>query len=79
MSPEILPKDLGWVLYSSIKCFVGHFNHHTSYKPQIIKMFRGKGELDNSAAVAAAKSLDNYFKDHVEKSLARIDQNNNSK
>ena len=30
------------------------------------------------AAVAAAKSLDKYFKDHVEKSLARIDQNNNS-
>ena len=44
---------------------------------QNIEMFRGKGELDNSAAVAAAKSLDKYFKDHVEKSLARIDQNNN--
>ena len=41
------------------------------------KIFRGEGELDNSAAVAAAKSLDSYFKEHVEKSLARIDQNNN--
>ena len=75
----MLPKDLGWVLYSLIKCFAGNFSNQTSFEIQIeIKLFRGAGELDNSAAVAAAKSLDNYFKDHVQKSLARIDQNNNT-
>ena len=67
----MLPKDLGWVLYLPIL----PIKLLTSHKYQI---FRGKGELNNSAAVAAAKSLDNYFKDHVEKSLARIDQNNNT-
>ena len=35
---------------------------HSSY-------FRGSGELDNTAAVAAAKQLDDYFKDHVERAL----------
>ena len=45
------------------------------------KSVRGEGDLDNAAAVAAAKSLDTYFKEHVENALARIDinQNNNNK
>ena len=33
-------------------------------------MFRGSGELDNTAAVAAAKKLDNHFREHAERSLA---------
>ena len=74
----MLPKDLGWVLYSLIKCFAGNFSNQTSFEIQIEILFRGEGELDNSAAVAAAKSLDSCFKDHVQKSLARIDQNNNT-
>ena len=74
----MLPQDLGWVLYSLIKCFAGNFSNQTSFEIQIEILFSGEGELDNSAAVAAAKSLDSYFKDHVQKSLARIDQNNNT-
>ena len=74
----MLPQDLGWVLYSLIKCFAGDFSNQTSFAIQKEILFRGEGELDNSAAVAAAKSLDSYFKDHVQKSLARIDQNNNT-
>jgi len=32
----------------------------------------GSGELDNTAAVAAAKKLDDHFKEHAEKALATV-------
>ena len=34
--------------------------------------YRGSGELDNTAAVAAAKKLDDHFKEHVERALATV-------
>ena len=39
--------------------------------------YSGQGDLDNSAAVEAAKNLDSYFKHHVEKALAALENNNN--
>jgi hypothetical protein len=35
-------------------------------------MCRGSGELENTAVVAAAKKLDNHFKEHVERALATV-------
>ena len=40
--------------------------------------YSGQGDLDNSAAVEAAKNLDSYFKHHVEKALAALENNNNN-
>ena len=34
--------------------------------------YRGSGDLDNTAAVAAAKKLDDHFKEHVERALANV-------
>jgi len=38
----------------------------------------GGTHLDNSASVRAAKNLDDFFKEHVEKALEVMENNNNS-
>jgi len=43
---------------------------HQEVSPELLpEDLGGSGELDNTAAVAAAKNLDEYFKDHVERAL----------
>jgi len=46
---------------------------HKEVSPELLPGdLGGSGELDNSAAVEAAKNLDDYYKEHVEKALGKL-------
>jgi len=44
---------------------------HEEVNPELLPAaLGGTGDLDNTAAVAAAKKLDKHFKEHVDRALA---------
>ena len=60
----MLPKELGQVLIEIGREFSINVNERGTTGDQ----------LDNRAAVEAVKKLDDYFKNHVENILARINE-----